>query len=389
MRIHLYGVQGSGSISPRRRERDAQQEVADYQLLKRVFEMMEAQSGEDGRLNCRVEDILGGPPDRANLMAYRRKILPEKPVTYGGWTTCIHMETDDGYDLVFDCGSGFRNCARDLQERWADRPERKLFIFGSHSHRDHTEGLDQAPVCFDPRNQITVYANHGFLRALDSYLGIFTGHTDEASHHLHTPISYEMMPAQFSCHLIGGSADDAIAANAVSLIPHEQPIEIGDTRITPFSLYHPAPCLGYCVESASGKKFVFATDHELRIPAENEPESSPRQIESLEAEARLVRYAKDADLLYRDGQFLKFEYLGQKGIGSSRPVPRRDWGHSCIEDIQEMARECRVKHTLIGHHDPNREWEERRHIDLSFGRHAGQDGRVIELAKAESTVEIG
>ena len=33
MRIHLYGVQGSGSISPRRRERDAQQEVAELRRL--------------------------------------------------------------------------------------------------------------------------------------------------------------------------------------------------------------------------------------------------------------------------------------------------------------------------------------------------------------------
>lgn len=388
MRIHLYGVQGSGSISPRLREREAQQEVADYQLLKRVFEKIEEESGADGRLDCRVEDILGGPPDRATLLAFRRSVLPASPITYGGWTTCVHVETDEGLDLIFDCGSGFRNCARDLQEKWADLPERQLYVFGSHSHRDHTEGLDQAPVCFDPRNQITVYGNHGFLRALDSYLGIFTRDTGAEDHHLHTPISYEMMPAEFSCHLIGGNSEDALAANARSVIPAEQPIEIGDTRITPFGLYHPAPCLGYCVETGSGKKFVFATDHELRLPAKDEPGDSPRQLESLAAEARLVRYSENADLLYRDGQFLRFEYFGEKGIGRSGPVVRRDWGHSCIEDIQEMACKCRVKHTLIGHHDPNREWEDRRNIDLSFGRHAGLDGRIVELAKAESVIEL-
>ena len=101
-----------------------------------------------------------------------------------------------------------------------------------------------------------------------------------------------------------------------------------------------------------------------------------------------MHYSENADLLYRDGQFLKFEYLGQQGIGESRPVPRRDWGHSCIEDIQEMALTCRVKHTLIGHHDPNREWEDRRRIDISLGRHAGMDGRTVELAKAETSIEL-
>ena len=55
-----------------------------------------------------------------------------------------------------------------------DRAERHLYLFGSHSHLDHTEGFDQAAVVFDPRNSLHIYGNTQFLRALDYNLGIFS-----------------------------------------------------------------------------------------------------------------------------------------------------------------------------------------------------------------------
>ena len=162
------------------------------------------------------------------------------------------------------------------------------------------------------------------------------------------------------------------------------PIQLGETRITPFEVFHPAPCLAYRVERG-GKVFVFCTDHELR---HGDDPDDPRQAASLEAERRLLEHAEGADALYRDGQYLRTEYDGVKGIGNSGPVPRMDWGHSCIEDIQEMARRCGVKRTFIGHHDPNRDWSERNWIDETLRRATkGTDCR-IELACAETVVEL-
>ena len=95
----------------------------------------------------------------------------------------------------------------------------------------------------------------------------------------------------------------------------------------------------------------------------------------------------NADLLYRDGQFLRIEYDGGKGVSNSAAVPRRDWGHSCIEDVQEMTRQCRVRRTLIGHHDPNREWSEKNWIDEALQRNSDAGCR-IELACAETIVDL-
>jgi hypothetical protein len=95
-----------------------------------------------------------------------------------------------------------------------------------------------------------------------------------------------------------------------------------------------------------------------------------------------------ADVLYRDGQYLRSEYDGFSGIGSSNPVERMDWGHSCIEDVQEMALRCLVKKTYIGHHDPNREWSERNWIDETLARTCKDREEKIKLACAGTVIDL-
>jgi len=131
--------------------------------------------------------------------------------------------------------------------------------------------------------------------------------------------------------------------------------------------------------------FVYCTDHELR---RGDDPKAPLQLASLEAEQRLVEQSMNADLLYRDGQFLKIEYDGHQGIGSPFGVSRLDWGHSCIEDVMEMAEHCKIKQTHIGHHDPNRTWAERNWIDETLARRSKQSGLEFVLAKAETVIDL-
>jgi hypothetical protein len=109
---------------------------------------------------------------------------------------------------------------------------------------------------------------------------------------------------------------------------------------------------------------------------------------SLDAEARLIAHATGADLLYRDGQYLRAEYDGLKGIGESGPIPRVSWGHSCLEDVVDMAQQSGIRHTLIGHHDPNREWSERNWLDESMIRRSEHEGCRVELARAETVFDL-
>ena len=165
MRIHFYGVQGSGSIFPSKAEREEARLHADLDLLQRVFDDLSQYLNHRDKLAAPLEALLGGPVNRKNLEAYRHQFRLQEPRSYGGWTTCVRIETSDGNDLVFDCGSGFRICAGDIMRKWGSQDERHLYIFGSHAHYDHTEGFDQAAVCFDPRNHIHIYGNRYYLKA--------------------------------------------------------------------------------------------------------------------------------------------------------------------------------------------------------------------------------
>jgi phosphoribosyl 1,2-cyclic phosphodiesterase len=386
LRIHIYGTQGSGSIFPSRAERRAFQRQSDQQLLRLVFEDLERWIGPGRRGDVAIEDILGGPLEPRTIAAYRDRFDVPEPRVYGGWTTCVRVETGDGCDLVFDCGSGFRPCAADLQAKWADRPERHLHLFGSHSHLDHTEGFDQAAVCFDPRNHLHIYGNRQFLRALDFNLGIFSRQVEEKVQGVQTPIFFGVMPARFHACVIGaGTPEDADAQAALHAAVHglETPIRIGATTITAFEVWHPAPCLAYRVEHA-GRVLVFCTDHELY---HGDP-GDPNHDVSRAAESRLIGYTRGADVLYRDGQYLRAEYDGLKGIGTSAPIPRAGWGHSCIEDVIEMAGACGVRHTVIGHHDPNRDWSERNWLDESMARRGSAGQPRVEFARAETVIDL-
>ena len=388
LRIRFYGVQGSGSTFPSAKEIDDLIAHTDYELLKAVLQDISERSGMDRSFECSVPEIIGGPTDKQTILAYRNRLNIPPPRIYGGWTTCFHIETSDGYDIVIDCGSGFRNCAKELEKKWGDAGERHLYILGSHSHSDHTEGFDQAAVCFNPRNRIRIYANYQYLYALDSYLGIFSKYVEEDVAGVKTPIDFSIMPAEFTAVEIRDpskpfkNGKGGFAAAEIHEV--NTPIAIGETRITPFEVYHPAPCLAYKFEH-KGKTFVFCTDHELRHGPNPE---DPRQKASEAAEARLAENAHGADALYRDGQFLRSDYEGRTGIGSSAAVSRIDWGHSCIEDVKKMARRCHVKRAFIGHHDPNREWSDLNWIDESLLRDSEDEESKVELARGGFVLDL-
>jgi hypothetical protein len=223
---------------------------------------------------------------------------------------------------------------------------------------------------------------------LDQNLGVFTREVSAELMGVQTPIFYGLMPARFVSREVRDLAvdppaegDDPLAAGYHDL---DAPLVLGATTVRMFRVFHPAPCLAYRVERG-GKVFVFCTDHELfHGPDENDP----RHRTSREAEQRLKERSVGVDLLYRDGQYFRTEYDGLQGISTGAGVPRAGWGHSCVEDVLEMARECGVRQTLIGHHDPNRDWSERNWVDDSLARFSDQTGLAFALAQAETVIDL-
>lgn len=385
LRIHFYGVQGSGAVYPREPERHEIRRRSEVALLQRVLHELQQETEHGGSRISAIEALLGGSVSAENIANYWLSLdLPEPP-SYGGWTSCFRVETADGHDIVFDCGSGFRVCAQDLERKWAGSASRQLTIFGSHAHFDHTEGFDQADVCFNPANKIHVYGNASYLEALDHYIGVFS-HQVPPNPGRQTPLTYKLMPAQFSAtelRDLTAASGDVHTSVAQQVHDWNLPVRIGETSVQAFEVFHPDPCLAFRVEHAD-KVFVYCTDHELR---HGDNDQHPLQQASVAAENTLAEMVHGADVVYRDGQFLRSEYDGEKAIGNGGKTSRRDWGHSCIEDVVAMALNSDVKRTYIGHHDPSRPWQERVEIDTMLEQHCSEEHH-IELAKAETVIDL-
>jgi hypothetical protein len=291
---------------------------------------------------------------------------------------------------VFDGGSGIRHCAMNLVEQWRDREDKTVHIFGSHEHLDHRSGLPFSRFCFvrDRPFNLKIYGTYQFLMALDSRFGIFSRKITEITH-MDDPLDYRMMSASFAGfefrdfkHMEG---IDMSRTPSWGIRDISQPVQIGSTRITAFHLYHGlTKCLGYRIDHL-GSSFVFCTDHELR---RGPSEADERQQLSREAEQRLRANCKDADLAYFDGQYFLSEYQGKDGIGSSPPISRLDWGHSCVEDVIDRVKECGIKHCVVGHHDPDREWTDQMKMDAYLEKQCEGKPYKIELARGDSVLEI-
>jgi len=326
--------------------------------------------------------------------------IPVSLPNHSGDTTCIEIETSEGNIILLDAGSGIRRCSLSIVDRWQNRPRKNLHIFGSHEHLDHRIGLTFSRFCYVEQNpfNLHLYGSYQFLHALDQHYGVFSKQISDLTY-LDDPVDYTMMSANFS----GTEIRPQYSALSTQH-PHParrssdqlrrfwptrdlSPIHLGRTTITPFEVYHVIPCcLGYKIEH-DGKSFIFATDHELRRPPETDPHPD-RQQRSAAAESTLRRLSQNADLAYIDGQYFLEEYLGKKGIGSFPPMPRLDWGHSCIEDVIARSQQCNIQHTLIGHHDPERDWAERQRINQQLAQLSAGKPHQFQLASADLVVDL-
>jgi hypothetical protein len=242
-----------------------------------------------------------------------------------------------------------------------------------------------------PPFALNVYGTRQFLDALDSRYGVFSHQLNDQMH-FDDPVDFRMMSASFKgIEMRSFDGNDKLYGNDASL-PWQihdirQPLFIGKTKITAFDVYHGATrCLSYKLEH-NGVTFLFSTDHEVRH-TEKPDQNDPRQIKSVTAEARLRELSQGADVAYYDGQYRMEEYLGRAMISSTSAVPRIDWGHGCVEDIIERAGVCKVKRTFIGHHDPERNWQDRRKIDLDLQERSLKTGVQIELAKSDLVLDL-
>lgn len=244
-------------------------------------------------------------------------------VVYGGNTACLSVETGESI-LIFDAGTGIRECGNDLMVR-GKKITASLFI--SHTHWDHIQGFPFFIPAYVPGNHLALYGPPSDIQdqTLKQIMEFQT--------------KYEFFPISLA----------QLGADIEYINCKEEKIDGGEFEMYTCRINHPVACLAYKL-IYNGKVFIYGGDHEpfrniYRDGSGGEGmdedflEELDRNAE--EQNGKIVEFCRDADLVSWDGQYTAKEY--QSKIG---------WGHSSHDADIELARKASIKHMIITHHEP-------------------------------------
>jgi phosphoribosyl 1,2-cyclic phosphodiesterase len=280
---------------------------------------------------------------RATIWGCRGTLASPGPETvrYGGQTSCIVLDLDDGSLLILDAGTGIRRYGMSL----AGRDVRRVDLLITHLHTDHIEGLRFFPPFLDPMVEFRIWGPPAPLKGLEQRLAPF------------------FSPPFFPVHLRN------IPSRPRFLEVPPDPWTIGSALVSAQPIKHPGPAVGYRIEEA-GRALAYLPDHEPAL-GQDLATIEDRWISGL-------GLARDADLLVHDGQYTATEYEARVG-----------WGHSRTADAVTFAARAGARRLVLFHHDPLHTDEQldamlAETLELpaasSIGVELASEGRVFELA---------
>jgi phosphoribosyl 1,2-cyclic phosphodiesterase len=223
---------------------------------------------------------------------------------YGGNTTCVEVECDDGTRIILDAGTGIRALGRRLVANGSG----PIHVCLTHLHLDHIEGIGFFPPIFDPDREVHLWGPPSSVRSLDERLARYLSAPL-------FPVELGDLPAAFVFHDV-----------------EDDPWEIGSARIEAAPVSHPGATVGYRI-LADGVTVAFLPDHEPAVGVD---------LEQLTSDwISGYGLAEDADLLVHDAQYTDAEYLGHVG-----------WGHSSVSQAVAFGRLTGARRIVLFHHDP-------------------------------------
>ncbi|MBR1409333.1 MAG: hypothetical protein IJ573_10640 [Clostridia bacterium] len=209
---------------------------------------------------------------------------------FGGDTSCYYVQAGEE-SLFLDGGSGLLCAPTEFS--------RPPVILLTHLHLDHLLGLGMYPRLSRRGEQTQIFVpapdEEGALSALDR---------------LYRPPYWPLSLTAY--------------AGDVRVKPLLPSFSVGVVQVQTLEGNHPGGCTVIRLQYA-GKTLVYATDYERDEPSFTS----------------LIGFAKGADLLLYDGQYVKEELPAKRGFG-----------HSTAEDGIELMERCGAKRLLIVHHDP-------------------------------------
>jgi diguanylate cyclase (GGDEF)-like protein len=261
---------------------------------------------------------------------------------FGGNTSCVEIRTNDGTNIVLDCGTGVRLLGLDMLQRLG--PHRIHLLIG-HTHWDHIQGFPFFTPAFLPGSELNIYGSVAFQRSLEDSLS--------------GQMQYSYFPVKVQ--------DLASRIHYTEL--EEGFFRIGEVLVETQYLNHTAPTIAYRI-SADGATVAYVTDHE---PFWNGPGPDFQHP----GDQRHIQFIKGADLVIHDAQYSSDEYKGKLG-----------WGHSPTDYATDVAIAAGAARLALFHHDPTHDDAEIKRMETTQRSRAAQAGSAIEVFAAAEGMQF-
>lgn len=296
-------------------------------------------------------------------------------IEFGGNTTCVRVDScalPEGQWLVIDAGTGIVPLGSDALKTNVQ----SLLIFSTHYHHDHTQGALMCPLTFFKDRRISWFGPkengvgpHEMMTAV--------------MRPPYFPVDFPEVSSHFTCKAIDHPGGKVIAIHPQGglkpmTVDEFERAELSDSKQLPFGrcgryaieecliirmlkTNHPERTVSYRFEErATGKVFVFLTDHENTsgLPS------------------ALRAHLAGADLLVMDSQYSREKY----------DKITAGFGHGTPDYCASTASEVGAKRLGLTHHDPMSS-DEAVHAIVEHAAHCLQ-GADIEVFGCHDYMEL-
>ncbi|MBO1255347.1 MBL fold metallo-hydrolase [Alteromonas sp. 5E99-2] len=224
-------------------------------------------------------------------------------VRYGGNTACVHVELNDGTDIVLDSGTGIRMLGKDLAAKTTP-----VHILLSHNHWDHIQGFPFFVPIYQPDREVIITPGQTYFNEQNAIVEQMRGST--------FPVHPDNLPSKIRFN---------------NLDKEQTKWEIGSATIKRLLINHPGGGSAYLITEGESK-LAYITDNELYPPYKKENDF-----------IGFVDFAWNVDLLIHDAQYLNSDMPTKSG-----------WGHSIADEGVKLAVASNAKRLALYSHDPER-----------------------------------
>ena len=271
---------------------------------------------------------------------------------YGGNTSCVEVRAD-GELIILDAGTGIRPLGRQLQTEFGTQPIRMTILI-SHTHWDHIQGFPFFAPAYDAQNEVRILAFEGPRKGIEATLSI-------QMESPYFPISMQEMPGH-------------IAFEELKSLE----FNVGKVPVKAAFMNHPGVCVGYKLLTSAGT-IAYFPDNELfgRLKSEAAAHQKKEEDFARQQDSKLQAFITGADIVVSDAQYSLDEYREHVG-----------WGHSCVDDVVDLAIGAGVKQLFLFHHDPDHSDAQIAHMLASARKQVSAAGSSMLVEAAREGLEV-